>query len=374
MVFGARAGELPEPAGSTPLRALEDEIRRALLREPCLVSFSGGRDSSSVLAVATALARREGLPLPIPATNVFPAERETDETYWQERLVRHLGLADWLRIEHTVELDAVGIYARRFLSRHGLHWPFNVHFHAPLLEAAAGGALLTGIGGDELFAAAELDRVAAVTTRRVRPEPRDLLRIGLAYAPPPLRRAVLTRREPVSLPWLRREGQQRLSEVLAEWMARAPRSLSGRLTWVRMSRYLEVATAGFARAAEDEDVLLLHPLLAPALWAEVGRVAEPIGFSDRTAAMRRLFGGVLPDEICGRVCKARFDGAFWTTRARTHAESWTGGGVPAEWVDEQALATHWRGDRPLANSFTLLQASWLASAQSVDQPVHGLVG
>jgi asparagine synthase len=374
MVFGVLPGELPDPDGLTPLRTLEDVIRPALLREPCLVSFSGGRDSSAVLAVATVLARREGLPLPIPATNVFPAERETDETGWQERVVRHLGLTDWLRIEHTVELDALGTYAQRLLGRHGLVWPFNAHFHAPLLEAAAGGSLLTGIGGDELFGAAQRNRAALVATRRARPEARDLLRLGLACAPASIRRAVLAWRQPVSLPWLRREAQERLSDVLADWMAQAPRTLTRRLAWVRMSRYLEVATNGLGRAAEDEDVLLVHPLLAPKLWAEVGRVAQPMGFSGRTEGMRRLFAAVLPDAICGRAGKARFDGAFWTAQARTHARSWTGGGVPAEWVDEQALATHWRTGRPLANSFTLLQASWLASVQSVDQPVHRVIG
>jgi len=36
--------------------------------------------------VATDLARREGLALPIPATNRFPAAEGAEETEWQERL------------------------------------------------------------------------------------------------------------------------------------------------------------------------------------------------------------------------------------------------------------------------------------------------
>ena len=54
--------------GLTPLAALEEAILPALRRPPCLVSFSGGRDSSCVLAAATRAARREGLQPPVPVT------------------------------------------------------------------------------------------------------------------------------------------------------------------------------------------------------------------------------------------------------------------------------------------------------------------
>ena len=94
MVFGTGddRSTLPDPDGSTPLEALERELLPALLRPPCMVSFSGGRDSSAVLAGAVNLARREGLPPPIPVTNVFPDVREADEHQWQQHVVRHLGL------------------------------------------------------------------------------------------------------------------------------------------------------------------------------------------------------------------------------------------------------------------------------------------
>ena len=62
------------PAG-TALAALEAAIMPALLRSPCLVSFSGGRDSSAVLAVAARLARGAGLADPIPITIRVPAAR-----------------------------------------------------------------------------------------------------------------------------------------------------------------------------------------------------------------------------------------------------------------------------------------------------------
>jgi len=166
-------------AGMPPREALERAIRPALLRPPCLVSFSGGRDSAAALAVATELARREGLPLPIPATNIFPSARGADESHWQELLVRHLGLSDWLRMEHDDELDLIGPYAQRVLGTHGVLWPPNTHFHLPLLEEGRGGSMLTGIGGDELYSAARRLPHAALLARQVRPGPQVLLTVGV---------------------------------------------------------------------------------------------------------------------------------------------------------------------------------------------------
>ena len=70
-------GPLPRVAARwRPLAAMESAILPALRRPPCLVSFSGGRDSSIVLAVAASAARRQGLSLPIPVTRAFPRRAE----------------------------------------------------------------------------------------------------------------------------------------------------------------------------------------------------------------------------------------------------------------------------------------------------------
>jgi asparagine synthase (glutamine-hydrolysing) len=372
MVFGeaARRDRLQACTRSgslEPLDALERSILPALQRPPCLVSFSGGRDSSAVLAVATAISRRHGLAPPIPATNVFPAANGSDEDLWQHRVVRHLRLREWVRIEHRDELDLIGPYAQRVLCRHGLLWPFNVHFHLPLLDAAAGGSLLTGFGGDELFAAATRDRASAVLAGAVRPRPRDPLRIAFAFAPLALRRRVLRRREWLPLPWLRQEAAREGSRALAELGAQEPRRLAERLSWARGLRYLATARASLDLIGMDARVLLVHPLLGAELWSAVGRVTGPHGVAGRTDGMRRLFGELLPDAICARGSKALFDGAFWTPRAHWFAHSWDGSGVPAEWVDVDSLAAHWRTEQPAANSFTLLQAAWLASSHGVEQ-------
>jgi asparagine synthase (glutamine-hydrolysing) len=134
IVFGAPARPAPLDASQPPSAALAAAVRPAVLRGPCYVSFSGGKDSSAVLAAAVAVARREGLADPVPVTIRAADEPLSDESEWQERVLAHLGLGDWIRVEVRDELDAVGPYAARALERHGLLWPFNVHFHAPMLS------------------------------------------------------------------------------------------------------------------------------------------------------------------------------------------------------------------------------------------------
>jgi Asparagine synthase len=376
MVIGTvgSTAALPPPTGCTPLHAIEQAILPALLRPPCLISFSGGRDSSGVLAAATALARREGLATPIPITNVFRHAPATNERGWQERVVRHLDVTEWLRIEHAEELDLIGPYAQRVLRRHGLVWPFNVHFHLPLLDAARGGSLLTGIGGDELFGAARQHPIATLLAGARRGGPRDLLRLGLAYAPAAVRTSVNARREPLAFPWLRPRAQRRAAAGLAGWGAGQPWRLRERLAWVRSSRYLKVVTKALRLLADETNVLLVHPLLSSQVWTEVAAVGHPVGFSSRTNGMRRVFAQLLPDEICARGSKARFDDAFWTRPTRDFVRSWDGSGAPEDWVDPAALADHWRQDPPCANSFTLLQAVWLASDDRGQQSLGDFLG
>src|SRR5262245_66597824 len=79
------SADLPAPSrqrGPNPLAALEKAVLPALRRPPCLVSFSGGRDSSAVLAAATRAAGREGLPPPIPITLRVRNAPMAEESEW----------------------------------------------------------------------------------------------------------------------------------------------------------------------------------------------------------------------------------------------------------------------------------------------------
>jgi asparagine synthetase B (glutamine-hydrolysing) len=372
LVLGVDAPPSARAGDDSPRSALEHAILPGLRRPPCLVSFSGGRDSSLVLAAATHLARRDGLPDPIPVTNRIRGAALADESRWQEALVGHLRLAAWERREHTDDLDTVGPYAQRVLRRHGLLWPFNVHFHLPLLDLAGGGSLLTGIGGDELFGAAERSRLAAVLTGSARPRRADALRAAGVLAPAVLRERVLARRHPVPFPWLRAPAQRAVARALAATEAREPQRVQSRLRFWRGLRSLRIGAASLELLARDADVRLLHPLSDDGVWNAFGRAARPHGFRDRTDGMRRLFGDLLPDDLLTRSDKATFDDAFWTGRAEAFARQWTGNGVPLSVVDPQALQRHWSSPAPRAQSFSLLQAAWLATEARVTSagPAH----
>ena len=137
--------------GPSLSEVLAATILPLLHRPPCCVSFSGGLDSSIILATATDLALRQGLPLPIPVTLRFPGVASAMEDTWQELVISHLRLSDWVKLDFTSELDALGPIARPALRRFGILTPPNWYLHQPMIQAATGGSLLTGIGGDEIF-------------------------------------------------------------------------------------------------------------------------------------------------------------------------------------------------------------------------------
>lgn len=350
----------------TPREALERAVLTALRRPPCVVSFSGGRDSSAVLALATHVARREGLPLPVPVTNRFPSVAETDEDEWQERVVRHLKLREWVRIDHGDDLDCVGTVAAAALRRHGLLWPFNAHFHVPVLRVATTGSLLTGIGGDELLST-KAARVNDVLRARVRPETRDLLRVGFALSPMAVRRRVLRRRPlPLELAWLKPHARAAVVRTWADDAATEPMRWAASVWWVRRLRYIHVGTTSVRVLAADVDVGVVHPFLDRRFVRAVAALSPRRRFTDRTAAMHELFADLLPRGVIEREEKASFDGAFWSAPSRAFAAEWAGQGVDAELVDVDALRAEWASPRPDPRSFTLAQSAWLASAASTD--------
>lgn len=370
---GRRPARLAPPLAATPRRALEAAVLPALRRSPCVVSFSGGRDSSAVLATAVAVARREGLELPIPVTNRFPGTRLTVETEWQERVVAHLGLTDWLKVDHGGDLDCVGPVARAVMRRHGLLWPCNAHFHVPILQAAAGGSVLTGVGGDEAFSPSRWARVLAVAAGRARPRPRDALAAALALSPRPVRREVMRRRDDHPWPWLQPDAIGAVQRALAAEAAGEPLRWSSGFEWLAASRSLTVGTMSLALLAADAGTTIAHPLLDRGFLSALAALPGPARFQRRRDAMRMLVGDLLPEDLLLRRTKASFDEAFWNADARTFVAAWNGGGVDAQLVDIETLRSMWTSSDPDARTFTLVQAAWLASAgREPEQPVDRL--
>jgi asparagine synthetase B (glutamine-hydrolysing) len=362
LVLGAdeAAPGLPAAEGAGVRAALEAAMLPALRRPPCLVSFSGGRDSSAILAVAADAARRHGLPDPVPAIMRFPGAPEADETRWQELVMRHLGIREPEVIELRDELDALGPVATAVVRDAGVVWPANAYMHVPILERGRGGALLTGAGGDEWLGTIAARHVL-LARRRARPRPRDLMSVPLAAMPRPLRAAVWRRRNALPQPWLTGRGATRAARALAReevsWPQRWDRSVSH---WHRTRAYVALDRA-LAAMAPQRDVLVVNPFLAPPVLAELAAAGGATGFPSRTEAMRALFGDLLPEELIARPNKAAFTEAVWGPAVREFAAGWSGEGVDQRDVDVEALRRQWLSDRPNFGTALLLHSAWLAS-------------
>jgi asparagine synthetase B (glutamine-hydrolysing) len=360
-----RAPALPDlEPGTTPRAEFERAILPGLQHSPCLVSFSGGRDSSAVLATAAFIARREGLPLPVPITHRFPSASDTQETEWQEQVIRHLGLDDWIRIEAAGDLDCVGPVATDTLRRHGLLWPCNAYFHAPIFEAAAGGAVLTGVGGDEAFAPSSWARAFAVLRGHARPGPRNLLHVAFALSPQAIKRTAIRRWLPEICPWLRPAARRQIESFVAAEAASEPLRWRTRYRELADSGYLEVSLGSLGVLAAGHDVALAHPFHDARFLAALAQLPARQRPASRTDAMRMLVGDLLPEPVLSRSTKARFDDVFWTEHARALVADWQGEGVDEEIVDVDRLRAEWASPRPEAHTFTLLQSVWLTRARA----------
>ena len=351
----------PDATTLSPAAALDAAVLAAVRRTPCVVSFSGGRDSSLVLSAAVAAARREGLPLPIPFTVRVRGDADAEEREWQELVVRHLGLDEWERVELDDEFDCVGSLARDVLQRHGVLWPPNAHFHVPQLRAARGGALLTGIGGDEVFSDSGWARLHDVAARRVRPELRDALRLAAAAVPWTVRMMPAVRRaRQLEFDWLRPPARRTVIHAFAQTGAAEPVRWGRRFSWLLGLRYLRLGAKSLDLLALDHDVAVHQPFLDPGFVGALAALPRGRRFQGRTEALQTLFTHLLPHEVATRTSKAVFSAALWGEESRTLAEAWDGEGVDPDIVDVDALIRRWRIERQ-PGPHVLLQSIWLGT-------------
>ncbi|MDQ3932264.1 MAG: asparagine synthase-related protein [Actinomycetota bacterium] len=342
-----------------PLPALEHVLLGHLSRPPCFVAFSGGRDSSLVLAAATRAARRESLPPPVPITSRYPHVAETDESAWQEQVIRQLHLPDWIKLTAGPELDLLGPIAQSSLRTHGLVWPPTIHTARPRFEATRGGSLLTGNGGDEVFGPQRSAPLAALRAGR---RQRRVWKAALTAVAPRtiLRRRMHNRLAAEQRPWLRPQATRALTESLLHDGLREPlrwdravRLVSSRRSWVMGKHNYDVLARQF-------NVRYVHPLLEPRFVAAVAHRGGPVGFMNRTEAMRVMFSGLLPPGVLERETKAFIEGDAANAYTRAFIETWDGSGIDSDLVDGEALRTCWRQSPPPVGTFMLLQAAWLA--------------
>lgn len=360
LITGEADVRLPsEPPGTSARDALEDVIAESLGSPPTFISFSGGRDSSAILALAVQVARMRGLALPTPLILRAPDVEGADENQWQERVLEHLGLRHPEVLSVGSELELIGPLATEILQGQGVLWPANVVGEVPLLRHARGGTLVTGFDGDGLFGGWRWRDWGDLLRGQRKPQKRDLSRVAYASLPFIARVPFESRKQNLSLPWLRPGAQRDSLRAEAREAASEPLRWDRRVAWWRKRRLLAVATTSMGRLAQREGTHIVHPLMHPRFVAAIAAEGGRGGLGTRTDAMRHLFGDLLPDEVLSRTTKANLAGIWWGNETKRFIRNWRSGGVDTHLVDEEELRRNWLSEEPSQMTGSLVQQAWL---------------
>jgi Asparagine synthase len=367
LVLGFDDVPMPPDDARRPRHVLEDLLRECLQAAPCMVAFSGGRDSSAILAVAVHVARRDGLPLPIPLTLRYPHAAQTDECDWQHLVLDHLGLGNQEVVTVGHEHNPIGPYAAPVLRRHGAIWPMNFAPTWRMLDTARGGTLVTGEGGDDMFGRRRLTPWVGVARSLgsgrlpgrgdLRAGAGELLPAGVRH-----RRAVARSRGITS--WLREEALHAVVDRAAadglSYARHAGTHTRQLVTHRAMRRLIDSLQALGAEVGTSYRA----PFCEPAFAASLGRSLTRFGPTNRTESMSRLFADLVPPRVMARPDKGVYNNAVFTDELQAFAASWDGSGVDPTLVDTEALRTSWRSGHVHPLTIGLLQAVWLTTARS----------
>jgi asparagine synthetase B (glutamine-hydrolysing) len=361
-VHGFDPKPLPSRTSVSPRQVLDRVLLRCLQRSPCVIAFSGGRDSSALLGVAVAVARREGLPLPVALTLTYPGVPQTDESLWQRLVLDHLGVPNQVEIQVGTEHDVLGPIVARLLRRYGSVWPPNLAPTWRLMDNSRGGSLIIGECGDEVFGPKRITPITKMVAWRGRVDRRLYPMAAASLAPAPVRRQLI-RRSPSRYQrnWLRPSVKSLVEHRDAEDAA-ALTLHAGHNAWQYTRR--RAITRSFEThhaIAHDMDVDYVAPFAEPDFVAAVAHAAGFWGWSGRAATMIDLFGDVLPRAVLERGTKATFERAVFNEYGRAFAGQWTGRGVDSALVDPEVLHRIWLSDQPNAGTMVLMQQAWLAS-------------
>jgi hypothetical protein len=360
--LGVEAGTAPvEPSTrETPWNALVEAFASVLAQPPVLLAFSGGRDSSLLLAAAVECSHRHGLPPAVPITYRNAAAPEMEEDAWQQLVIEHFAVADWERVDGLDELDFLGPIAREAIARHGVRFTPNGHFVVPLARRVRGGTLILGLGGDELFAGWRWRERADVLARRARPAPSTIGTVLLGGAPRPARRAFFSLRTAgLDAPWLTAETRRLLAVAAGEEQDQ-PLRWDRFVGWSVARRRLTVTLDTLHSLVRGEGAQLSLPFLDPRFLSALAGAGGAHGWSGRAETMAAVADGHLPRQTIERRGKAVFDEVYWGGESRRFAERWSGALPRPDLVDARRLRDEWLGERPRYRAALLLQLAWQA--------------
>jgi asparagine synthase (glutamine-hydrolysing) len=370
-------------------RALLDRAVSARLRasSPPVLFFSGGIDSSSVLAVALELARRTGAAAPQPLSMVFD-EPESDEREYRRAFGAGAGFTPMEVRPAPLDRDGYTAQARRRLVPPDLPAEFigqPLFWRANELGARVA---LTGGGGDFLFGGSPLryadlirrGRVVAAIAQYARDAGTDdsgwsatgLLTAGVWPLLPQRVRSVLRGPaarlvgERAAPSWLRLPRPDRAA------VPDPPRGVSHaswEICWTLRDGWTGYFMESGERGASESGVEPRHPLLDPAIVRFALSLPERQRRRGRTIkyVLRRAVD--LPPAIEGRLTKADFGhvmlDAFEVLGGRRFFEQLRIG--ETGWVDANAACSGYdrvRNGSPLTDSGAgaLLPRLWVLAA------------
>jgi asparagine synthase (glutamine-hydrolysing) len=347
----------------TVQRSPRQELERIIVQQytaqrTVYVCFSGGRDSSAVLALAVHVAARLGALPPVPITLRFPDHPESDESQWQESVIRHLGLTDWIVIERP-DADLLDPVVTGLLAARGLFYPSQIGSYLPIVAAAAGGVLLTGEGGDESFGGWQFRPALHPVAWGPRGALKAVAVAALSRGSGSMRRWY--RRRSVPYPWLTAAGREAADRALDDPAELEPVAWRRYMAWAFARRAWYLAQDTLTGVGESSDCRIVHPLAERALLGSLASAWPRRGPGDRTDVMQAVVGDLLPQPLVARDDKAILASVFVGARTQQFIERWDGSGVDAEWVDRDVLREVWARRYPYAGSFSLLHQAWLAA-------------
>ena len=330
-----------------------DIFEPALESGRCLVAFSGGRESSWLLAAVVAGARSRGYPDPIPVTLRHAGPPGERAAKLQERVVAHLCLQDWERVTVDDELELLGPYARRALAEAGLLFPATAYSLLPLLDVARGGWLLSGGGVTDFFLYWRWARLSEVLAGRRLPRRRDLRELAAASLPAPL----LGRRGEAPPPWLREDAAREVERRLGA-TRRVPLGFGAALARQRTHRCHTGMRRSLEKLADSAGARLMLPFRDDRYIAALASAGGRRGFGDRSSLVLQLAGHLLPAELLRRSDGAGGAQPFFGEASAAFAANWTGEGLDPDVVDANALRAGWSSSSFPWASTMLLQLAF----------------